>query len=356
MKHITHIIYSNGISGHEKAIIGMVNEKNKKFTHNLIFLTKNLKLKSQIVSKNIKLININIFKVNHLLLDFKKIVSEIKKSKPDLIHSHLVHADLIISLLKKMKVFNVPIVTTRPYQYNINKIDNLKHKLFYKYICKFDIEICISKEIQTLLIKNEKKKNTRVAYYGLPLPDKHIPKNNNSEINIVIVGRLLKWKGHLNFLTNYSQIVKKFNENTNHKIYIYGEGPERDKINKLIQSKKLTNVYLMGLESNTDKIFNDKSILIHTSKYEGFGLVIIEAFQYNLAVISSKLGAMKEAIQDRVTGTIYDINDIESFENALTYTFNNLKQIQQSGYESYLKYYNSKRMLTDYNNIYDEII
>ena len=65
---------------------------------------------------------------------------------------------------------------------------------------------------------------------------------------------------------------------------------------------------------------------------------------------------MKEAIQDRVTGTIYDINDISSFEKAFIYTLNNLKQIQQSGYESYLKYYNSKRMLNDYNNIYDEII
>lgn len=356
MKHITHIIYSNGISGHEKAIIGMINETNKNFTHNLIFLTKHSKLKNLIVSKNIKLININILKINNLLLDLVKIISKIKMSKADLIHSHLVHADLIISSLKKAKVINVPIVTTRPYQYNINKIDNFKHKLFYKYICRFNIEICISKEIQTLLIENEKKKNTKVVYYGLPLNDKHIAKTTNLDISIVIVGRLLEWKGHLKFLSNYSQIMKKLNENTNHKIYIYGEGPEREKIKKLIKTNKLKNVFLMGSEDNTDKIFNDKSVLIHTSKYEGFGIVIIEAFQYKIAVIASKLGAMKEAIQDRVTGTIYDINDISSFEKAFIYTLNNLKQIQQSGYESYLKYYNSKRMLNDYNNIYDEII
>ena len=192
----------------------------------LIFLTKNNNLKNEIIAKNIDLKNVEIFKIKNLLLDFYRIFLYIKASNSDLIHSHLVHADLIISFLKIVGFIKVPIVTTRPYQYNINNFSILKNIIIYKYLCNFNIEICISKEIEDLLIKYEKKNKTQVIYYGIPITKNNSEKNNDS-LDIVIVGRLLQWKGHLNFLINYSKIKVKLEKKYKHKIFIFGDGPEK---------------------------------------------------------------------------------------------------------------------------------
>ena len=70
-----------------------------------------------------------------------------------------------------------------------------------------------------------KKTKSEVIYYGIPITKNNSEKNNDS-LDIVIVGRLLQWKGHLNFLINYSKIKVKL-EKYKHKIFIFGDGPEK---------------------------------------------------------------------------------------------------------------------------------
>ena len=65
---------------------------------------------------------------------------------------------------------------------------------------------------------------------------------------------------------------------------------------------------------------------------------------------------MKEAIKNNITGRLYDINDNNSFEDAFYYTIENLESIQEAGFKSYKEYFNSKRMLDDYNNLYQKLI
>ena len=74
---------------------------------------------------------------------------------------------------------------------------------------------------------------------------------------------------------------------------IVGEGAYRDKIQSLIQSKGLCHqIKLLGALSRaeTRTIMQQSRILFHTSKFEGFGMVLIEAIACGMSVVSYPVG------------------------------------------------------------------
>ena len=62
-------------------------------------------------------------------------------------------------------------------------------------------------------------------------------------------------------------------------LWIIGDGPEKNKLLKIIQKKKLNNIKLLGnvKNENIPDIMSKVSVFAHTSKYESFGIAIVEA-------------------------------------------------------------------------------
>ena len=69
---------------------------------------------------------------------------------------------------------------------------------------------------------------------------------------------------------------------------------------------------MCGYENDKKIIYGDKSFLVLTSKYEGFGMVLLEALQHKLPVISYdvKYGP-KEIVQNGFNGYLIVPNDIK---------------------------------------------
>lgn len=81
---------------------------------------------------------------------------------------------------------------------------------------------------------------------------------------------------------------------------------------------------------------------IVASRAEAFGRVTIEAMNANQLVIANDGGANSELIKNRVTGFLFEINNINSllkvFENILSMNDMQLNDIVRSGYMSSLEY------------------
>lgn len=68
---------------------------------------------------------------------------------------------------------------------------------------------------------------------------------------------------------------------------IFGEGSDRKEIEKLIKDYDLTNrVYLNGQVNDLYNRYKDYSFYVITSRYEGFGMALLEANQSGLPIIS----------------------------------------------------------------------
>lgn len=102
---------------------------------------------------------------------------------------------------------------------------------------------------------------------------------------------------------------------------IYGDGKERDHLQKMIDDYGLQNhVKLMGYEKDKKIIYEDKAFLVLTSKFEGFGMVLIEAMQYHLPLISYDIHyGPQEIICNNVNGYLIQDGNVANLAEKIDY-------------------------------------
>ncbi len=88
------------------------------------------------------------------------------------------------------------------------------------------------------------------------------------------------------------------------KLQIIGDGPYRDGLQKLIDDNKLRNVTIEGFQ-NPVEYYKKAQILLLTSDFEGFGLVIIEGMNFGvIPVVYGSYDAVYDIIEDGKDGFI----------------------------------------------------
>lgn len=110
------------------------------------------------------------------------------------------------------------------------------------------------------------------------------------------------------------------------KLYILGDGPDRDKIEKKIKKEGMENeIILLGNIKNPYPWIKKAKMLVHSSRFEGFGLVLVEGLILNKIVISSDCPiGPKEVLEKGAIGYLYNVGDyrklgeliVEKLENS----------------------------------------
>lgn len=94
---------------------------------------------------------------------------------------------------------------------------------------------------------------------------------------ILFVGRLSNQKG-LNFLLPiWKEFTKRNQMNGGYNLVILGDGPLRKEVELYIRKHNLSNIRINAPTSDVAKYYEESEILVMTSIFEGFGLVLTEA-------------------------------------------------------------------------------
>lgn len=121
------------------------------------------------------------------------------------------------------------------------------------------------------------------------------------------VGRLCDAKDYLGLL---SALRHAYNRGYTLKHYIIGDGPDKKLIeNKIIELELSNNVFLLGGLNNPYPYIKNSRLFVHNAKWEGFGLVIVEAAILNTVAVVRRTGATEELCSFLNTGYIYDSED-----------------------------------------------
>ena len=101
------------------------------------------------------------------------------------------------------------------------------------------------------------------------------------------------------------------NKGIKEKLYIIGEGNGRVKIEKMIEEKNLgQDVILLGEKKNPYVWMKHSKLFIHSSKYEGFGVVLLEALMLDKFVISSNCPTgPTEILTNPKVGELFNVGD-----------------------------------------------
>ena len=106
------------------------------------------------------------------------------------------------------------------------------------------------------------------------------------------------------------------------KLEIVGDGPEREKLEKIVTEQSIKGIRFEGYQ-NPYEYYKRASILLLTSEYEGFGLVIVEGMSLGVVpIVYGSYEAVYDIIEDGKTGFItqkpYEQADFESILKKIT--------------------------------------
>lgn len=127
----------------------------------------------------------------------------------------------------------------------------------------------------------------------------------------IAVGRLTSQKG-FDYLVDAWKIVAQ--KHPDWKLNIFGSGELKEKLSQQILTSHLENhVILNAPTKEIEKAYHESSLFILSSRYEGFGLVLIEALASGLPCVSfdCKHGP-KQMISDEQNGFLVSIGDTET--------------------------------------------
>ena len=121
-------------------------------------------------------------------------------------------------------------------------------------------------------------------------------------------------------------------------VHIYGQGSEKDHLNKLIIQHNLSHIIkLFSPTKELNKIMNEARLFVLPSRFEGFGMVIIEAMASGLPVVAFDCPVgPRNIIQDGVNGILVEETNIEQLANELKKSVANKSRQEKLKYEGLL--------------------
>ena len=137
---------------------------------------------------------------------------------------------------------------------------------------------------------------------------------NQDVLNLIFVGRLNHEKGVEILIDSLICLPQEYAKKCY--LYIIGDGCQRTYLENKVQENNLKNVFLLGSKQNPFPYVKQASYLILRSKYEGFGLVLIEAMALGVPCIATKTVGATEVLDNGKYGIMIDYNK-ESISNVI---------------------------------------
>ncbi len=287
-----------GVGGAEVQVKNLANEFIER-GHEVSIIS--LTGKNQITGFNQKVRIVNLhFKKNLkiLLLPFY-LSKEISKFQPDIVHSHMIHAN-IVSRISKL-FYRIPklVCTAHSSSEGGNMVKYLY--IFTDFLC--DVTTNVSEAATFKYIKDNmfKKEKTLTVPNGISIQSilkitNNFTKIQNKKHVFIAVGRLTKAKGYDVLLSAVSSL--KF-INSNFLLLIVGEGEERSEIEDFIKKHNLgENIALLGHREDVLRLVLNADTFTMSSKWEGLPMVLLEAALCKIPIIATDVGGIPELISE----------------------------------------------------------
>jgi len=226
-----------------------------------------------------------------------------------------------------------------------------KHEeVFGDALPKLERVVVLSQDDERIF-NNKLNINTHYIYNAHSLDYKK--KTNLTTKKFIALGRCTHHKG-------FDIVVDAFNifakENKDWKLDIVGDGPLKPLLEEKIISYNLADrVTLLPFSDQVEDRFSDADVFIFSSRFEGFGIVQVEALSCGLPIVASDIPITKELLKDRGIATFYENENPEDLARAMHKIIGqDLNEMSKKALE-YSREFTSEKVAAKYNNLFKEV-
>lgn len=193
-----------------------------------------------------------------------------------------------------------------------------------KYYKKLDVIMTLTDADTNDYIKNIPALKNKIIKIPNAVPELKVNNDIKAKNQIIAAGRLVDQKGFDLLIKASKYIVKECPEWS---IKIYGKGRDEQYLKCLIAENDLQkNVFLMGPSKNIEENMKESKIFVLSSRYEGFGMVIVEAMKVGIPVVSFDCPeGPREIITDGYDGVLVESENIKELANQVIRLIENEK-------------------------------
>jgi glycosyltransferase involved in cell wall biosynthesis len=297
-----------------------------------------------------------------------KLISSIRKWQPDILHSHMVHANLLARLVRVFTGVPVQISTAQ----NIDESEGQAwREIAYKAtdflsdlttnVSKIGVERYIKDGLiskgKAIFIPNSVDIN---KFY----PNKDLRKLTRIELGLedrftwLAVGRFYPQKDYDTMIEGFSSALKKYPHAL---LMIAGEGILQPEIENKVKTLGIeANVKFLGPRRDIPALMNAADAHLMSSSYEGMPLVLLEAAATGLPVVATDVGGVKETVLSGKSGILVPPQNPEVLANAICKLMEiphgERLEMGKIGREYAIANYSTDEVVTKWEKLYLELL
>lgn len=256
---------------------------------------------------------------------FLFVVKEIRRFRPDIVHTHTAKAGVLGRV--------AAIVTRVPVKVHTFH-GHLLHGYFSPNITRVvvTVERLLAKRTTQLIAVGERVRDDLLAAgIGRPEqfmivapgvvdpvpPDRKIARStfdlSDDSVAIFFVGRLTKIKRAERFVALAADTVEALPNAT---FVIVGDGPDRSELEKLAAPLG-ERLRFAGWSADMPSVYAAADLMVLTSDNEGMPVALIEAAMQGVPAVSTDVGSVRQVVCDGTSGTLVGVNDAKGLVDAV---------------------------------------
>ena len=282
-----------------------------------------------------------------------KLRNLLKENKPDLLISFMAEPNfrsIIATRFLKTKV--IVSVRNDPKQEYPSKATRLLANYLYKMADGIVFQTDDARDFFNKKVRNRSTiipNQVNSVFYSTP--------REEDQKDIVTAGRLTKQKNQKMLIEAFSEIKDLTDEN----LIIYGEGPERSELEKVVKEKDLCNrVFLPGNVSHIEKCLASAKLFVLSSDYEGMPNALLEAMAMGVPCISTDCpcGGPRMVIENGVNGILVPVRDKERMKKAIISLIKNDEMLENYSTLSKenARKYKPELIIHKWDNYFNEVV
>ena len=359
-KKVTHLITTLERGGAEKQLLTLASEQVQSGLNVFVLYLKgkpDLRNEFEVAG-----VEVNNLLVGKSFLKQIFLLSKYLRKNPSPVHAHLPKSELLAAIVvtKKYLVFS---------RHNSEAFcpggPRVISNLLSKFVCKRASQgIAISNAVKSYLITRGEIPTgyiIDVVYYGFQKDSStnsaglnsitNLMTSQSSEFKIGTIGRLVPQKDYPTLLSAFSNVLKSA---PNTELYVVGEGYLQKDLIDLSKSLGINDkVQWLGKTEYIKEFLSKIDLFILPSKYEGFGLVLLEAMVAKKPIIAANNSAIPEVLGKTYEG-LFSTGDVNALAQQIKIAIsdNNFSEKLVQSYSNQFNLFDPNKMNTNIEKVY----